>query len=328
MPLATLDELRPLLVCPRCRSSVAVGTGGSHCTLSSCHYHRPGAFPVVGRWPVLVDFERSVLRREELVTAADRTGGAELRGDVPRAAVDRLPPRVRGLWKPLNRVAVRNVQRLLRLLPGPAPTLLVVGGGTVGNGVAAVYDDPRVTVIGFDITGSPVTQFVADAHRIPLADGSVDAVLVQAVLEHVLDPWQVVSEMHRVLKGRGLVYAETPFLQQVHAGAYDFVRFTASGHRYLFRRFDELAAGPVTGPGTQLLWSVDHLVRGVTRSALAGRLVRGVLFGLRYLDAVVPGRFAMDSAGACYFLGRKREGGMSPQEIIRYYRGAQRSDGT
>jgi SAM-dependent methyltransferase len=148
-------------------------------------------------------------------------------------------------------------------------------------------------------------------------------VLVQAVLEHVLDPAGVVAEIHRVLRSNGLVYAETPFLQQVHAGAYDFTRFTASGHRYLFRRFEELAAGPVAGPGTQLLWSVDHLVRGLTRSPFAGRVTRGLLFWLRALDRLVPERYAEDDATAYYFLGRRRDEEMSATEIVAYYRGAQ-----
>jgi SAM-dependent methyltransferase len=227
------------------------------------------------------------------------------------------------LWKPRNRVAARNIDRLLRSLADPAPTLLVVGGATVGNGVSAVYSHPRVQVIGFDIVGSTMTQFIADAHQIPLPEASIDAVLVQAVLEHVLDPGEVVAEIHRVLKRGGLVYAETPFLQQVHAGAHDFTRYTASGHRYLFQRFEELAAGPVAGPGTQLLWSVDHAVRGLTRSALAGRAVRGLMFWLRALDRVIPASYAVDDASAFYFLGRRRERGMSAGEIIDYYRGAQ-----
>ncbi|MEY9964986.1 SAM-dependent methyltransferase [Streptacidiphilus sp. MAP12-16] len=317
MPLIDLDAIRPLLVCPRCRSTLLAAPHSFHCAAPDCPYHPAGSFPMVGRWPVLVDFERSVLRREQVGLAA----GAAL----PRSAVDRLPPALRGLWKPVNRAAVRNVDRLLRSLPGSAPTLLVVGGATVGNGTAAVYRDPRVQVIGFDIVTGPSTQFLADAHQIPLADRSADAIVVQAVLEHVLDPELVVAEIHRVLKDDGLVYAETPFLQQVHAGAYDFVRYTASGHRFLFRRFAEIDAGTVAGPGTQLVWSIDHLVRGLTRSATAGRLIRALLFWLRRLDAAVPAAYAADSASAQYFLGRKRDREMSPEEIIAYYRGAQRS---
>ncbi|MEU9389989.1 class I SAM-dependent methyltransferase [Streptomyces sp. NPDC048324] len=313
MTLAELSTIRDLLVCPRCRSRLAAVQGGFACTAPSCPYHASPVFPVVGRWPVLIDFEHSVVRRDTV--SCVRTRGAES-----------LPAPLRRLFKPRNRVAARNVELLLRGLPGPEPRLLVVGGATVGNGVGLVYEQSRVQVIGFDIVGSAVTQFVADAHQIPLAAASVDGVLIQAVLEHVLGPAQVVAEIHRVLTPDGLVYAETPFLQQVHAGAHDFTRFTASGHRYLFRRFEEVGAGTVAGPGTQLLWSIDHLVRGLSRSALAGRAARGLLFWLRSLDRFVPPDFAQDDASALYFLGRKREREMSAEDIIGYYRGAQEPD--
>ncbi|MFJ2234810.1 class I SAM-dependent methyltransferase [Streptomyces sp. NPDC087859] len=320
MPLGELDWIKQLLVCPRCRSTLVAKPGGLNCSAPDCPYHGVMTFPMAGPWPVLVDFERSVVNREEVVAAAE---AAKTEGPEPAGLVHRLPAPLRRVWKPPNRVAAQNVELLLRSLLGPAPRLLVVGGATVGNGVSAVYRDPRVQVIGFDIVGSPVTQFIADAHQIPLPTGSVDAVLAQAVLEHVLDPALVVAEIHRVLKDGGIVYAETPFLQQVHAGAHDFTRYTASGHRYLFRRFEELAAGPVAGPGTQLLWSIDHLVRGLTRSALAGRAVRGLMFWLRTLDRLVPPSYATDDASAFCFLGRKSDREMSAQEIIDYYRGAQ-----
>jgi SAM-dependent methyltransferase len=230
---------------------------------------------------------------------------------------------MRSLWKPPNRVAAANIALLLSRLRGPEPLVLVIGGGTVGNGVEELYRQRRARVIAFDIYASPLTQFIADAHRLPIADGAIDAVVVQAVLEHVLDPAEVVGEISRVLREDGLVYAETPFMQQVHAGAYDFTRFTASGHRSLFRGFDEIAAGPVAGPGTQLLWSIDHLVRGLLRSELAGKLARGLLWWLRSLDPLVPTAFAMDSASAFFFLGRRSDRELTPDEIVGYYRGAQ-----
>ncbi|MFJ3669990.1 methyltransferase domain-containing protein [Streptomyces sp. NPDC090106] len=311
MPLATLDEIRDLLICPRCRSPLTARPGTLRCRAADCPYGAPSGFPTAGRRPVLVDFERSAVTREEVAAAAP--GPAR-----------RLPAALRRAWKPRNRVAVRNADLLLGGLGG-APVVLVVGGATVGNGVDAVYREPGVRVVAFDLAPSPVTQFVADAHRIPLAAASVDAVVVQAVLEHVLDPAAVVAEIHRVLTADGLVYAETPFLQQVHAGPLDFTRFTASGHRRLFGRFEEIAAGPVAGPGTQLLWSVDHLVRGVTRSASAGRVARGLCCWLRALDRLVPEDYARDSASALYFLGRRREREMTDREVVAYYRGAQTS---
>ena len=35
--------------------------------------------------------------------------------------------------------------------------------------------------------------------------------IIYAVLEHVLEPNVVVSEIHRVPKDNGIVYAETPY---------------------------------------------------------------------------------------------------------------------
>jgi hypothetical protein len=154
---------------------------------------------------------------------------------------------------------------------------------------------------------------------------SVDAVVVQAVLEHVLEPPRVVAEIHRVLAEGGLVYAETPFMQQVHGAAFDFTRFTASGHRYLFRRFAEINAGPVGGPGTQLLWSLDHATRGLFRSQTAGRVAKVLCFWLRYLDAIVQAEYAIDDAPAFYFLGRKSEVEVPPGDMISYYQGAQQA---
>ncbi len=322
MSLIDLPALASLLVCPRCKSSLLELETRLLCSSRSCALHAEGPFPLVGRWPALVDFEGSILMREDLVSSSER---GPLTGS-RRWSLDRFPAWFRSAWRPTNRVAVRNIDRLRSLLSGSSPLVLVIGGGTIGNGAEALYSDLRLRLIAFDVYGSPVTQFIADAHQIPLADASVDAVVVQAVLEHVLDPRRVVDEIHRVLRPEGIVYAETPFLQQVHAGPYDFNRYTCSGHRYLFRSFDEIDAGAVAGPGTQVLWSVDHLVRALTRSELAGKLARVPFFWLRYLDRLVPTTFAMDDASAYYFLGRRGVSELTPREIVSYYRGAQRGE--
>jgi SAM-dependent methyltransferase len=316
MALAQPDDVKVLLVCPRCRSGLDEGRGSFRCRSVSCDLSASGAFSVIDRQPVLIDFDRSIVRADDLQAEGMACGR--------RWSLDALPVWLRAWWKPINRVAVANTERLLALLPRPEPIVLVVGGRTIGNGVEKLYSEPDIRVIAFDIGGSVVTQFIADAHQIPLADSSVDAVVIQAVLEHVLDPGLVVSEIHRVLRAGGLVYAETPFLQQVHAGAYDFVRYTSSGHRYLFRSFEEIGAGPVAGPGTQLLWSVDHGARGVFRSELAGKLMRAPFFWLRYLDRLIPTAFSMDNASAYYFLGRRSERELTPREMVDYYRGTQR----
>jgi hypothetical protein len=43
---------------------------------------------------------------------------------------------------------------------------------------------------------------------------------------NVSDPVRAVGEFHRVLRPEGIVYSETPFLQPVKGGAYDFTRYS------------------------------------------------------------------------------------------------------
>ena len=90
---------------------------------------------------------------------------------------------------------------------------------------------------------------ICDAHDLPFKEKSFDAIICQAVLEHVADPYRCVEEMFRVLKPKKFIYVETPFMQQVHMAPYDFTRFTYLGHRRLFRRFKEIDSGIACGPG-------------------------------------------------------------------------------
>jgi ubiquinone/menaquinone biosynthesis C-methylase UbiE len=206
-----------------------------------------------------------------------------------------------------NRVAEKYVEQMLNELRSlaPAPRLLIIGGGGVGDGAAALYEDDRVRVIGTDIYRSTHTTVVADGHQLPFTDESVDGVWIQAVLEHVLDPAQVVAEIHRVLRKDGVVFANTPFMQQVHEGAYDFTRFTLSGHRWLFRNFDLLEAGTSAGAGVATIWSLRYLVRVMTGSNKLATLAAAACWWLRLVDYFFDNRNAADAASGVYFYGRK-----------------------
>lgn len=115
-----------------------------------------------------------------------------------------------------------------------------------------IADVPGLRLINVDPAPTSSAEIFCDGHDLPFRDGTFDAVIVQAVLEHVLDPHRCVAEIHRVLQPDGLVYSETPFMQQVHMKGVDFTRYTHVGHRRLFREFAELESGVVAGPGTAL----------------------------------------------------------------------------
>jgi SAM-dependent methyltransferase len=322
-PGGTLPPLPlDLCQCPVCAGSLDFSGNPIVCCNPDCA-SQPGGFPYVGGRPVLIDFARSVIDRDALLA----TDGTTVVRRHRRVGVDRrlhmrLYDAMFGTNQSAQNAAVAMLE-LLHRLPH-RPRVLVVGGGTIGGGMQLLYDDPAVDVIAFDVYNSPHVQFIADGHAIPLVDGSLDAVWIQAVLEHVLDPEKVVAEIHRLLRPQGLVYADTPFMQQVHEGPYDFSRFTLSGHRWLFRRFTEIKAGVQGGPGVTLRWSIRYFAAGLFRSYWAGRLIEAAFFWLRYFDAVIPESWASDGACGVWFFGSRADVEMTPRQAIAYYRGAKR----
>lgn len=310
--LADIQECIPALRCPRTGTAL-VQVSSDTLSCSAGHEYR-----IVNGKPVLIDFSDSVISEDEIALSAAAS-------QIRRSSYGGVAAKVKRLLSPEKVETLENVQKLCTDLKArDAPRrVLVVGGGSIGQGMNALYDSPDIVVYSFDIYDSPYVQFIADGHHIPTPDNFFDAVVVQAVLEHVLQPTQVVAEIWRVLRDDGLVYAETPFMQQVHEGPYDFTRFTESGHRYLFRNFAHISSGPNGGPGVQFMWSVDYLARGVFRSTKAGKVAKLAFFWTQYLDRVIPSTFAQDAASGVFFYGRKSSDPLTPQQIIPYYRGAQ-----
>jgi SAM-dependent methyltransferase len=210
------------------------------------------------------------------------------------------------------------------------PKVLVVGAGKIGAGMEPLLNAcPPIRLVETDVAVRSRTRVACDAHDLPFADQAFDGVVVQAVLEHVLDPHRCVAEIHRVLAPEGFVYAETPFMVQVHAGPHDFTRFTHLGHRRLFRYFDEVASGTGQGPGTALAWAYQYFALSFATSRRARAVIRGFTqltsFYLKYVDAYLarkPGVF--DASSGYFFLGRKADTPLPDRELIAGYRGALR----
>jgi len=77
-----------------------------------------------------------------------------------------------------------------------------------------------------------------DAHELPVASAAVDRVLLLDVLEHLADPGRCLREIHRVLKPRGRLVIEVPFLYPIHDAPRDFQRWTVFGLAELAQRHD------------------------------------------------------------------------------------------
>jgi SAM-dependent methyltransferase len=301
------------LRCPSCGASVTLCTDLALCRNEACSYSDHG-FPLIDGQPVLIDFVDSVFPRSNY----QRGNGSAL----PRALSRRgLRSRLHLLVDGSNPIAARNCELFLSILKEQKrnPSILVIGGGAIGLGADKLYSDPDISLVGTDVYASPHTDLLADAHKLPFANGTFDGVWIQAVLEHVLDPAAVVDQLHRVLKPGGIVYAETPFMQQVHERAYDFTRFTQSGHRWLFRRFEEITAGPITGPATVLLWSIRYLLRALGAGEKVSQAVPLMLCWIRFLDRFCNRRETADGAGGVFFLGCRSDSAIPAVSMPEYY---------
>lgn len=304
------------LRCPICRASLAFGSAAWRC--GEGH-----VFPDLAGVPVLLNPARSVFRADDFHPQA-RTTFKD-----PAAWALRLG---RLLPSPSRDVsAARCRDRLadfLRERPGGRRRVLVVGcgDGSADYGRLAAVADAHWLETDVSLAGR--AAIVCDASDLPFEDGGFDLVICIAVLEHVLEPQRCVDEMHRVLADDGLVYATTPFMQQVHMGEYDFTRFTRSGHRWMFRAFHELDSGLATGPASVVVWSIEYFLMSWVSSVGARRVVKGLtrlLFGwMTLLDPLLARRDAAhDAGGGFYFIGRRAPGPtISAREMIGYYRGA------
>ena len=306
------ERIADILRCPRCRSRLDAGPA-QRCANPACRFASEG-FPRVGDAAVLIDFDASLVDRDSLLRG---------RGASPLSRSRTWLRRLREWASGPNAEAARNCALFLaRLRDVPAPRVLVVGGGSRGSGTQALYEAKDIRLVGTDVYASPDVEILADGHQLPFADGSFHGVWIQAVLEHVVAPESVVAEIHRVLVDGGLVYAETPFLQPVHERAYDFTRFTRSGHRWLFRGFSEIAAGTIGGPAESLLWAIRYLARGLFRSEKIGSAFAVAFFWLRTLDRFVGDAWRADAATGVYFLGAKSATQtITPRDLVDYFPG-------
>jgi SAM-dependent methyltransferase len=316
-PIKLTAAVLELLRCPRSHHRLELQGGYLRCTDSAC----AASYPIVDGVPILINEATSLFSVQDFLWHRDTF--FSLRPRPLQRFLDRITPSISLNVKSRQNYAVFTKALLQKT---DMPRVLVVGCGVLGEGLDVLFQYQAVELVETDVSFGPRVMAICDAHDLPFDGEAFDGLVSQAVLEHVADPYRCVAEFHRVLKPRGLVYAETPFMQQVHGGRYDFTRFTHLGHRRLFRGFEEIDSGAVCGPGMALAWSYLYFFSSFARSRVVRRLLQLFAsltsFYLKYFDRILIDRpAALDAASACYFMGCKSDQMLSDRELIQLYKG-------
>ena len=199
-----------------------------------------------------------------------------------------------------NRAVKRKIYEL-----GAEAKILDLGSGT---------DRRAPNVITLEIEANSNVDIVGDGHQLPFHDNVFDAIINEAVLEHVLEPKQIVDEIYRVLKPGGYVCAAVPFLQGFHASPHDYQRYTVPGFNHLFSAFIKIESGACAGPTASLHWIFREYV-GLMLSfgnLLAAKIISLIIgwltFPIILIDYILMiNKHSHILASAVYFVGQKEK---------------------
>lgn len=185
-----------------------------------------------------------------------------------------------------------------------------------GAGKRGVYYE---NVVNFEIAPYDSTDVRGVGEVLPFVDGSFDAVISIAVLEHVKDPFACASEISRVLKPGGDLMCCVPFLQPYHGYPHHYYNMTHHGLANLFEPTIEIDRIDVYGsvlPIWSLSWMVSSWADGLsgeTRESFLDMPLRSFLGSpLEHLESRFVTELSEEKnrelASACVLFGQKRPG--------------------
>lgn len=153
--------------------------------------------------------------------------------DVPYRSAGKTKADQWGAWRSSNFEHIRKVlaeysphSKILDLGAGNSPFKKYINKNTCPN------------LISTDFGLFEMIDVTADLNEnIPFKSDYFDVVIISNVLEHLVEPQQILKECFRILKPGGVVIGQTPFLMGLHDEPYDFYRYT----KYSLKRLLDIA---------------------------------------------------------------------------------------
>ena len=114
------------------------------------------------------------------------------------------------------------------------PKTLDIGSLDVNGNLRELFED----YIGLDMREGKNVDIVANGHELPFKDNEFDCVTCVETFEHDDDPFQTMSEIHRVLQEGGkAIIAASGINFPNHDYPADYFRYTKDGMGVLLKKF-------------------------------------------------------------------------------------------
>lgn len=253
---AGVTVLDTLLCCPTCHGPL----GPSACEACGRRYTREG-------------------RQARFVAVADASPDAAFQNETQNSAS--LKGRLFNLGKSIISSEFQARDHLKAFLADCSGVTVELGAGSRRL---------RPDVVTVDLFPSPNVDVVADIAETPLKDASVDAVILDSVIEHVPDPGRVVAEARRILKPGGRLFINCPFMLPYHGYPRHYQNFSRDGLKHLLREFAEPQVRPTFGPMTAWtnMTAETFAVMAAGERGMGYVVAKGLamlpIFWLKYLD--------------------------------------------
>jgi SAM-dependent methyltransferase len=142
-----------------------------------------------------------------------------------------------------------------------------------------------------DAVHSPNLDVVNTCGSLPFKDNAFDAVISQAVFEHVRNPFLMAREVHRILKPGGIFYLTTAFMQPLHGDPSHYYNMTMNGLKDVLADFDIEEIG--IEPSQQPSYGIQMAIEAVLPFMRSGNMKDAIEFAHEF---IVSNRSQFDNA--------------------------------
>jgi len=142
-----------------------------------------------------------------------------------------------------------------------------------------------------DAVHSPNLDVVNTCGSLPFKDNTFDAVISQAVFEHVRNPFLMAREVHRILKPGGIFYLTTAFMQPLHGDPSHYYNMTMNGLKDVLADFDIEEIG--LEPSQQPSYGIQMAIEAVLPYMTSGNMKDAIEFAHEF---IVSNRSQFDNA--------------------------------